>query len=291
MGYAQGTPALEFMRSWLKSRVVLLLFGLTVLSVIFILGFKPNKTGLKPGISKDELPDFVKCILKELRVSSASEVIWAHAVNSKARLAESLQSSALFLECDVLLRAKDGEPIIAHPPATDSDITLKEWISEISSSGKTVGIKLDFKETRAVEPSLTSLVSQLRKQKDCLLWLNADVLGHPEGRDKWPPVDPTGFLSVASSIFPNAVLSLGWSSVWDIDDMVRAMLQLAARVKQPVVFPVYEPLSRKYVKQIEGILKHSNYSVTLWRTPDREPDTAFVKMLTSKYPFRVFTDL
>lgn len=50
------------------------------------------------------------------------------------------------VEADVLLRGGrggDGDPIMAHPPETDSDITLQEWLEEMAGTDK--GIKLDFK--------------------------------------------------------------------------------------------------------------------------------------------------
>lgn len=47
------------------------------------------------------------------------------------------------VEVDVLLRGGDGDPILAHPPDTDSDITLQEWLAQMVSTNK--GIKLDFK--------------------------------------------------------------------------------------------------------------------------------------------------
>lgn len=48
------------------------------------------------------------------------------------------------LEADVLMREADPkEPIMAHPPDKDSDISLKEWLDEVKEHQK--GIKLDFK--------------------------------------------------------------------------------------------------------------------------------------------------
>lgn len=48
------------------------------------------------------------------------------------------------IEADVILRGGDPiEPIMAHPPDTDSDVTLREWLQEVRLCNK--GIKLDFK--------------------------------------------------------------------------------------------------------------------------------------------------
>lgn len=48
------------------------------------------------------------------------------------------------LEADIILRGHNTiEPIMAHPPATDSDITLQQWLEGVVGHRK--GIKLDFK--------------------------------------------------------------------------------------------------------------------------------------------------
>lgn len=48
------------------------------------------------------------------------------------------------IEADIIMRGSDPkEPIMAHPPDTDSDITLKEWLEGVKAHNK--GIKLDFK--------------------------------------------------------------------------------------------------------------------------------------------------
>lgn len=48
------------------------------------------------------------------------------------------------IEADVIMRGSDPrEPVMAHPPQTDSDITLREWLAAAKELAK--GIKLDFK--------------------------------------------------------------------------------------------------------------------------------------------------
>lgn len=50
------------------------------------------------------------------------------------------------IEADVLLPSDGSEysqPIMAHPPETNSDNTLQEWLTAVIKSNK--GIKLDFK--------------------------------------------------------------------------------------------------------------------------------------------------
>ncbi len=75
------------------------------------------------------------------------------------------------IEGDIQLRGQNtgGQsmvPIMAHPPAADSDLTLDDWLQGISPSGK--GIKLDFKSIESVEISLQKLVAQ-KKEVRCHL--------------------------------------------------------------------------------------------------------------------------
>ncbi|XP_010724403.1 protein FAM151B [Meleagris gallopavo] len=116
------------------------------------------------------------------------------------------------VEADVLLRGGrggDGDPIMAHPPETDSDITLQEWLEEMVSTDK--GIKLDFKSLDAVRPSL-ELLQLVKPCLDRPVWLNADVLPGPNGISA--VVDAKGFLDTVTSFFPDVTLSLGWTTGW-----------------------------------------------------------------------------
>ena len=62
----------------------------------------------------------------------------------------------MFLEADILFKEdKHNEPIMAHPPQTDSDLTFTEWLRASLPSGK--GLKLDFKTPNAIEPCLKIL--------------------------------------------------------------------------------------------------------------------------------------
>ncbi|XP_029685536.1 protein FAM151B-like isoform X1 [Takifugu rubripes] len=145
-----------------------------------------------------------------IRSSDAAEVSWCHGVNSRSGLMEALSGSAHMMEADVLMRECDPkEPIMAHPPARDSDITLKEWLQEVKEQQK--GIKLDFKSLEAVAPSLVLLEEVLAKT-NLPVWINADVLAGPGGHAQ--PLDPQAFLSAVRDLPPHVVLSLGWTTGW-----------------------------------------------------------------------------
>nr|XP_013812437.1 PREDICTED: zinc finger FYVE domain-containing protein 16-like [Apteryx mantelli mantelli] len=81
-----------------------------------------------------------------IKARDGAEITWYHAANKKSRMEEAIKSAVHMIEADILLRddkGANGDPIMAHPPETDSDNTLWEWLKEIVKTNK--GIKLDFK--------------------------------------------------------------------------------------------------------------------------------------------------
>ncbi len=68
----------------------------------------------------------------------------------------------MFIEADILLlEDKHDEPIMAHPPDTESDLKFSEWLKLCLPSGK--GLKLDFKTHNSVLPCLKSLNASKEK--------------------------------------------------------------------------------------------------------------------------------
>ncbi|NXA32003.1 F151B protein, partial [Eudromia elegans] len=157
-------------------------------------------------------------------------------------------------------------PIMAHPPETDSDNTLQEWLQEIVKTNK--GIKLDFKSLEAVRPSLELLECvKLRLRRP--VWLNADVLPGPNGSRA--VLDAGGFLDTVTSFFPDVTLSLGWSTGWHPGKqnrgydwmMVKEMAQMCSTLSQPVTFPVRAALVRQSLSELCWLLQQSD-SLTIW---------------------------
>ncbi|XP_063819981.1 protein FAM151B isoform X3 [Pseudophryne corroboree] len=165
-----------------------------------------------------------------IKAKDGSEIVWDHAVNSQEKLREALQSDVHMIEADVLLRGSaDREPIMAHPPETDSDITLKDWLAAVSASNK--GIKLDFKRwwtfipwdrcsflktntsvcLDAVSPSM-KILDTMKNKIEQPVWINADILAGPGGIAK--AVDAGEFMQMVTSSFPDVTLSLGWTTGW-----------------------------------------------------------------------------
>ncbi|XP_068523804.1 protein FAM151B isoform X2 [Anas acuta] len=172
------------------------------------------------------------------------------------------------IEADVLLRGGKGDPIMAHPPETDSDITLQEWLDVIVNTDK--GIKLDFKSLDAVQPSL-ELLERVKPQLRRPVWLNADILPGPNGSSS--AVDAKGFLDTVTSVFPDVTLSLGWTTGWHPDQqnkgydwtMVKEMAHICSTLSQPVTFPVRAALVRQSMSELCWLIQQSDrYSLTIW---------------------------
>ncbi|XP_069792603.1 protein FAM151B [Narcine bancroftii] len=200
-----------------------------------------------------------------IRSKDAAEIIWYHAANKKAQMKEALQSDVHMIEADVNF-GRQG-PIMAHPPETESDNTLQNWLNEVLQSDK--GIKLDFKSLSAVEPAMKMLVS-VKHFLTRPIWINADILPGPNGSSKARISNE--FLHIVSSYLPDVTLSLGWTSDQLVDqtqgytwEMVKEMEQICQMLCQPVTFPVRAVLVRSSWPQLHWLLQQSErYSLTVW---------------------------
>lgn len=76
------------------------------------------------------------------------------------------------IEADIVLGQLNGEgpvlPVMAHPPATVSDLTLEEFLYQIKDyneghEGAEKGVKLDFKSIEVFEGSLDILDESIPK--------------------------------------------------------------------------------------------------------------------------------
>ncbi|KAK5931820.1 hypothetical protein CgunFtcFv8_003583 [Champsocephalus gunnari] len=206
---------------------------------------------------------------REIMKRDAAEVRWSHAVNSRSRLTEALTGPTHMIEADVVLRGRDPkEPIMAHPPDTDSDITLKEWLEKVKGCSK--GIKLDFKSMEAVVPSVV-LLEEMLTGPSCPLWINADILSGPGG--KATPLEPQAFLSAVRTLPTHAVLSLGWTTGWTAGmdnagyswNMVRGMEEICRDLNHPVTFAVRAALLAHSLPPLTWLLQQAHrYTLTVW---------------------------
>ncbi|XP_041957914.1 protein FAM151B [Alosa sapidissima] len=205
----------------------------------------------------------------QIEEKDAAVIQWYHAANSRSKFNEALKSSAHMIEADILLRGLEPiEPIMAHPPENDSDITLQEWLEEGTASGK--GLKLDFKSLQAVAPSMV-LLEQVRHELQAPVWINADILPGPGA--KATPLEPQAFLDALGVGAQNAVLSLGWTTGWSPNtdnpgyswEMVKKMDNVCKPLVQPVTFPVRASLMPQSFGPLQWLLQQSDrYSLTVW---------------------------
>jgi len=230
-----------------------------------------------------------------------TRVSWSHATNSKDLLEQALADSTMMIEADVSL-GDGNEPIMAHPPANTSDLTLQQFLESVLASterGKKKGIKLDFKFLGVVEPSLRQL-DGLREKLKMPLWLNADILQGPGGGD---PVEGNEFLAVCKSIFPGATLSVGWTTGpqgrYSKDDFYAMRdLLLQHNVTSPVTLPLRASLTVNSVDAIsEFLLDMENLnpfplSLTIWTGASDQVDrNALARFIELVGKDRVFLDV
>ncbi|XP_039615185.1 protein FAM151B isoform X1 [Polypterus senegalus] len=211
--------------------------------------------------------------LKQIQEVDGAEIIWYHAANSRAKTVEALKGSAHMIEADILQDIKSNQPIMAHPPQNESDITFYDWLNEVLKSDK--GIKLDFKSLEAVGPSIKLL--ELKKEYlNRPVWLNADILPGPGGTTS-NVVDAQRFLEMVDSFIPGAVLSLGWTTSFSRDqdnygytwEMVKQMQELCKALQNTITFPVRAALLPASFLQLQWLLQQSErYTLTVWTGKD-----------------------
>ncbi|PSN44146.1 hypothetical protein C0J52_15662 [Blattella germanica] len=208
-------------------------------------------------------------------------VTWGHAVNSKQLLQEAIQENLMMLEADVVLGTLEGGsgdliPVMAHPPTNTSDLSLKEFLTEVitvTQNGHRCGIKLDFKSLEVLQPSLDELQSQ-SDQVDFPVMLNADILPGPLNSTT-KPVDADQFLTTCVKQFPESTLSIGWTTRYGIlipnasytQEQVMEMEEVLKKnnVTQPITFPVRAGIAAKSADTLTYLKNNTiNSTFTIW---------------------------
>lgn len=165
-------------------------------------------------------------------------------------------------------------PIMAHPPLNMSDLTLEDFLLQVIQSGRTKGVKLDFKSTRVVEPAFRVLA----RHEDSLhapLVLNADILPG-DSNAACAPVDAWTFLMLCRTRFPRCTISIGWCSEGTggtsvcaggytrcmVDQMLSIVKEYS--ILQPVTFPVNACMAKYSIGELQRLLfQLPNSSLTL----------------------------
>ncbi|RZC40440.1 protein FAM151B, partial [Asbolus verrucosus] len=210
-----------------------------------------------------------------------TKITWAHAVNNKTRLANALNSTVMMLEADVIYGKINGSgeeiPIMGHPPANESDLSLEEFLKttynynkDKNNNSARKGVKLDFKSTEVFKKSV-DLIQNLYTSIDYPMWINADIISGPLNATT-VPVDATEFLTQAKN-FTKSVLSLGWTTTKpsantfytnsQIDTMVQAIK--TNEVRQEITFPVRAGIAAQSFDQMKALKsKFDNCTLTVW---------------------------
>ena len=208
----------------------------------------------------------------------------------------------MMLEADVMLRFQGtvnqtNEPIMAHPPDIDSDVTLEQWLEEVIKTDK--GMKLDFKYIEVLEPSMKILQAKKSEIKQPV-WVNADIFPGPNAEES-TPVNATEFKRIVLEYFPECTLSIGWKTGWNNDpeddaytqDHIDEMLQYAEDLEQPVTYPIRAAMLKESWPVLKYLLEQSrSYTLTVWSSTSDEvaaDDLVYVRM--DSEVDRIFYDL
>ena len=231
--------------------------------------------------------------------SDALNITWLHAANSPEKLQEGLTGNYMMLEADVLMRS-DGEPIMAHIPATDSNLTLKEFLAQTLFSSR--GIKLDFKTIEVIEPFLKILLNMTTGMNIKIpILVNADILDGPcYTPSKCNPVNARQFLDLTKRYAPNSILSIGWRTQFNAAyhynwSFVIPMGQLLVDVSQPVTFPIRYSLVGRSLEQLEWLMDLSEtFTLTFGSSTSDEvkpKDLAFLRLDMIPDRRRIYYDI
>uniref|UniRef100_A0A224YPA8 Protein, containing DUF2181 domain n=1 Tax=Rhipicephalus zambeziensis TaxID=60191 RepID=A0A224YPA8_9ACAR len=201
-----------------------------------------------------------------------SLIEWSHGTNSRWKLEQALSGRAApYVEADV--SQADGMAVMAHPPVRSWDLSLREFLRIVCGTPRNVTLKLDFKASEVLESAFLDMESApLENLRD--LWLNADIVEGPGGR---PDVDAQHFLQLCTSRFPQATLSLGWTTrpmssySWaHVEAMARLLVCGPYRVPR-VTFPVRASMLAASTPQLLWLLDViPGSTLTVWSSP-RDP--------------------
>ncbi|KAH9499826.1 hypothetical protein Btru_076721 [Bulinus truncatus] len=147
--------------------------------------------------------------------NDASKIRWEREANSRQTLKDALDNDKIhMISGDVILKGQGTKsqslvPVMAKPPATTSDITLKDWLQEVRFGTK--GIRLHIHTPEALDISLQVLNDFSNKNPIGFpVWLHADVLPGPHGEE--PVIDIQRFVRTQQRLFPKCTLSFGWTT-------------------------------------------------------------------------------
>lgn len=189
------------------------------------------------------------------------------------------------------------QPVMGHPPANTSDISLEQFLRQIlefnNKNTTTVkkGVKLDFKSTEVFNGS-RALLQDLWPLMDYPVWINADILSGPVNNTNTIPVNPDVFLQGCKN-FSNAVLSIGWTTRWGKDfkegkyeqthvDSMTSVIRNNS-VEQEITFPIRAGIAANSKLELQNLYldlnKTNNVTMTVWSSAGDYVDVGKLKDL------------
>lgn len=173
-------------------------------------------------------------------------------------------------------------PVMGHPPANESDISLENFLSQIDDFNvknpqeNRKGVKLDFKSTDVFENSLPILLD-VWGRVNFPIWINADIYPGPVNNVATSPVDAQAFFDGVKQL-SNATLSTGWTTRWGADfregnytmEQVEAMISgiKKNKIKNDLTFPVRAGIAAQSIPELKHLYKSLNatnaVTFTIW---------------------------
>jgi hypothetical protein len=231
----------------------------------------------------------VRHYLLSNKIKRIGDIKWAHAVNNVNYLEQTLANPDVdFFEVDISI-SHNGEPIAAHY-SNESDLTFENLLNNVKGFDK--GIKLDFKEQKAILPCLRNLQANQLHQP---VILNADILSTENAPRA--TISPEEFINNCQEFYPNGLLSIGWRTNNDsnyTNEDIDKMLQLCRNIKV-VTFPVRASILPRSWENVKKILEKDGYTLTIWNSEpldsnlkkwidqNTDPKKCFYDFTTSKH--------
>ena len=146
---------------------------------------------------------------------------WAHSTTTIQELSDALDDPRITaIETDIVMgydvnSADTYQPIMAHPPSTESDLSFTSFLKTTTSRKEKLSLsstspppqppmiqkhlKLDLKEIEALDPILDGLGETISNLEDGVenktIYLNADIIRGPGMRHDSLPITQDNFLN------------------------------------------------------------------------------------------------
>ena len=248
-------------------------------------------------------------LLSHFNVERPGDIVWAHAINDRKTLEQACKSpDIMMIEGDISFIPQTGEIVIAHPPRTEHEQTLEEWLSEMVQKPKEEklyfdewfaaiikcgkGAKLDFKDPRAVILCL-KILQKMNSENAVPVLLSADILRGPGGP---PPLfKAEEFISVCKRFYPDAILSLGWMTGYTENGkyergFFEEILNVTKLYEGPVTITLRACFLRRSREEIKWLLENTDHVLTIWNN-EIIPDELMEWMQNEIGYQRVFYDI